>query len=212
MISANDARGFQVLAGFLLLLLSCNQHLITGTTPSALIYNPEMVALGEWWRLVTHPFVHVGWYHLIMDGAAVVTLWYLMSPCSRLMRAVVAACSGVGCLAAVALLSADADLYGFCGLSGVAHGLSIYLGLSWLCRSLSRETLRKERNSRLALVGGLLVLISVTKVMIEVSSGTVLFAEWHAGELGVPLVESHLGGLLGGIMAFLLLAGGGKKC
>jgi len=41
--------------------------------------------------------------------------------------------------------------------------------------------------------------------MIEVISGNVIFSHLHIGDLGIPIVESHLGGVIGGLIAFLTL-------
>jgi len=58
-----------------LILLLLNWPLLHGACNSAMIFLPSPVRQGEWWRLLTHPFVHVTWFHLLLDGAAFFLLY-----------------------------------------------------------------------------------------------------------------------------------------
>jgi len=60
-------RGLWVLA---VLLLLANGHLWGLRYAEWLIFLPDAVAAGEWWRAITHPFVHASWWHLALDGIA----------------------------------------------------------------------------------------------------------------------------------------------
>jgi hypothetical protein len=51
-------------------IILLNLRLFSGTCPVEWIFLPARVASGEWWRVVTHPFVHVSWYHLLLDASA----------------------------------------------------------------------------------------------------------------------------------------------
>jgi membrane associated rhomboid family serine protease len=44
--------------------------MLAGVSPSLFAYFPGAVQQGEWWRVLTHPFVHVSWYHLRLCVAA----------------------------------------------------------------------------------------------------------------------------------------------
>ena len=55
--------------GFVLIVAICNLHLLLGRDPTSLIFDTARVADGQCWRIVTHPFVHVSWYHLLLDSA-----------------------------------------------------------------------------------------------------------------------------------------------
>src|SRR4051812_26494304 len=57
------------------LVILCNAPLLVGACWHSLIFRPDAVHHGEWWRLFTHPFVHVTWYHLLLDGIAFFTLY-----------------------------------------------------------------------------------------------------------------------------------------
>src|SRR6266436_8323897 len=55
---------------FVVLLVLFNAPVLTGSCFTSLIFHSEAVRGGDWWRLLTHPFVHVTWYHLLLDGSA----------------------------------------------------------------------------------------------------------------------------------------------
>src|SRR5262245_57964872 len=58
------------LAGFAVLLVALNWSLFQGVCNTRLMFMPEAARNGEWWRWFTHPFIHVTWWHLLLDGAA----------------------------------------------------------------------------------------------------------------------------------------------
>nr|WP_130391233.1 rhombosortase [Cupriavidus agavae] len=85
---------------------------------------------GEWWRVLTSMWVHLGWKHYLADVAATVGLLLLAGRVARIreMLAVLVIC---GLVAQVALLRMPAvGWYG--GLSGAAHGLALWTALRLL--------------------------------------------------------------------------------
>lgn len=44
---------------------------------SSLRYQRELVQHGQWWRLLTGNFVHLGWMHLLRDLAGLLLIWVL---------------------------------------------------------------------------------------------------------------------------------------
>jgi len=56
-------------------LIFCNIHLLRGAGAPSLLFFPAAFLSGEWWRLFTHPFVHVTWYHLFLDAGAFFLLY-----------------------------------------------------------------------------------------------------------------------------------------
>ena len=60
---------------FTALTLLLNLPLGRGSFSDALRFRPSAVGDGEWWRLLTHPFIHVSWYHLFLDGVAFFILY-----------------------------------------------------------------------------------------------------------------------------------------
>ena len=37
---------------------------ITGRPSEVLVFHPDKVLAGQWWQVITHPFVHISFYHL----------------------------------------------------------------------------------------------------------------------------------------------------
>ena len=190
--------------GFLCIVMVCNLHLFFGTDPTILVFATEKVAGGEWWRVITHLFVHASWYHLLLDGGAVAFLWHEIDLDSLMKKFLVAVASTAGSLLAAIWFSPYIEKFGYCGLSGLAHGLMFFLGLVWLSQSILA---RRQDNAVLGrlVAGSLFVLLSGGKSIVEVVSGSVIFSQLHLGNLGIPIVHAHLGGVLGGFVAFVLL-------
>ena len=183
----------EVLA-FLTLLVFANLHLLGLADPWASTFLPASVLAGEWWRLFTHPFLHVSAYHLALDGAAFLLLYTgLREPCrARRLGYVLAAAVGslvVSLWAAPVIWS-----IGLCGLSGIAHGLMAVTGLEMIV-GLDRRGLR--------LTGWLCLVGAVGKCALEIALGGALIAAWHLGSVGFPVVVCHAGGVLGAFVAWL---------
>jgi len=105
------------------ILAALNLHLVVPGVLPPLHFRADLVAAGEWWRLLTHPFVHVSGWHLFLDGAAFLLLQAGLREPSLLRRLAFAASSAAGALAAAVLLHEETAVLGYCGLSGAAHGL-----------------------------------------------------------------------------------------
>jgi len=182
-------------AGLLVVLLGLNLHLFTGSIPGTFIYSQHEVLAGEWWRIITHPFVHVSWYHLLLDTSAVVILWQMLSSRSPLQRLLAASTCSILSLVFALLFSPYISQTGYCGLSGVAHGLVTLFALS-CCSAPKRDALQSA-------VGLILFLAIAAKSGLEVHHRRVIFTSLHLGELGQPIVHAHLGGVVGGMVSWL---------
>ncbi len=175
---------------FFILLIVSNMHLLQGSFNSSLIFIPSAVLSGEWWRIITYPFVHITWYHLLLDAGAFFLLYRELYNKKILIKiSYVAICSIVSLAAA---LAASPVIYsiGLCGLSGIAHGLMAISGL---------EMMHHKSNFRTGLI---FFIIVVSKSIYETIIGDVFFSFMHLGMCGVPLAASHAGGVLGGIIAY----------
>ena len=144
----------------------------------------------------------MSWYHLLLDCAALLLLWKELRLSSSLQKILVTS----GCAAASLLFSMLGSSligqYGLCGFSGTAHGLTFLLGIKWIAESQEH----RQTDQGLLIFSGLLFIgASAGKSMIEFISGNVIFSNMHIGDLGIPIVESHLGGVIGGLIAFLTL-------
>ena len=92
------------------------------------IYQRDLVAAGEWWRLITGHFVHLEQGHLLLNlaawlllcayaqGAVPVSIWVLSALIS----------SGV---CGVGLYFFNPELHWVVGFSGPLHGIAVMLGL-----------------------------------------------------------------------------------
>jgi hypothetical protein len=81
---------------------------------------------------------------------------------------------------------------GLSGLSGIAHGLMAFSALEMVY--LSRQ--------RMWGWGSLIIVVS--KSLYELASGQVFFDFMHMGLCGSPVAACHAGGVLGGILAFVM--------
>jgi rhomboid family GlyGly-CTERM serine protease len=146
---------------------------------SALLYQRELIGAGEWWRLLTANFVHLGWYHALLNVAGTALLVLLcpepLSPAVWARRVVV-----IGLAMSLALYAFLPSLHWYVGFSGVLHGLFV-LGLgrqAWLRDPVA--------------IAALAFLLG--KVAWEMVTGAPLSDEEAIG--GRVLVESHLYGSL----------------
>ena len=182
------------LVAIALIIALLNLPLLAGKFSTEFIFHPGAVEAGEWWRLFTHPFVHVSWYHLMLDVAAFFLAYVELRerPFSRRVLVVLAA--GGGSLIAALLFSPAVQTLGLCGLSGIAHGLTAVVSLE----NLRRETDRLVRSGAVACF-----IVVVGKCLVEAITGHVVFESWHLGSLGTPVAVCHAGGVLGALSAWL---------
>jgi rhomboid family GlyGly-CTERM serine protease len=174
------------------LIAAANVSLAAGVFPASLIYLPEKVMAGQWWRLATHPFVHVSAYHLLLDGAAFLMLYAQLAERSLAKRIGYLLGIHAAVVAGVTWSLPTVEAVGYCGLSGLAHGL---MAVWCLERMGSGGADRVQRRLAMGVLAGLLV-----KCVYEVTAGHVLFESTHLGYVGVPVVASHLAGVAGAML------------
>lgn len=177
---------------FAILLAIMNAPLLGGTWSAQLAFLPERVMQGQWWRLLTHPFVHVSWYHLLLDGAAFFMLYAELRAWSSSRRLAAFAASAMGSLLA-ALTSPVVFSNGFGGLSGVAHGLMAISAVEMI-----RGGVPWERRAGWCALG-----VVIAKAAFEAATGNVALAFLHFGLMGVPVAACHAGGVIGGLLVSL---------
>ncbi len=150
----------------------------------ALRYDREAITAGEWWRLLSGNFVHLGWWHLFLNEIGVVVL-VLLCP-DRLSWAVwVRRLLLLGIGMSLGLYWMVPSVRWYVGLSGVMHGLFV-LGLGrqvWVQKDL--------------IAAGCLAYL-VGKIAWELASGVPVSDEAAIG--GAVLVESHLYGTLSAVL------------
>jgi rhomboid family GlyGly-CTERM serine protease len=91
---------------------------------ASLRYDRAAVLDGEWWRLFTAHFVHLGWAHCLLNLVGL-ALCVMFASCLRPLRAWAGALTvlplGIGLL----LLLVSPEVANYAGLSGVLYGLFI---------------------------------------------------------------------------------------
>ncbi|MDW3687061.1 rhombosortase [Cupriavidus sp. CV2] len=146
-------------------------------------------AAGQWWRLLTAMWVHLGWQHWLADLLAAAGLFLLIGREARAgaMLAVLLAC-GVAVQLALCRVP-SVGWYG--GLSGALHGLALWGGLRLLHGSGVSRVLG------VALCLGVLV-----KTWLEQSwlAPVVFDAQWGFGVVRI----SHAAGALAGLGLWLV--------
>ena len=175
------------------ILVALNLPLLGGEFSTRFIYHPIPVAAGEWWRLFTHPFVHVSPYHLALDAAAFFLAYIELKQWRLSSRLTLLGSAAAGGLIAALAASPLVATHGLCGLSGIAHGLTAVVSLELLHRSTDRLS---QWTAALCFVG------VVGKSVLEATTGNVLFATWHLGSLGTPIAACHAGGVLGALLCW----------
>jgi len=154
----------------------------------ALRYERLAIEHGEWWRLVTGHFVHLGWQHLALNVMGLALMWALFFPDYRPSHwAVIALASMLAIDLGFYFL--DRDLVWYVGLSGLLHGVMAAGTLAHLRR--------RERDA------WVLVPFLVGKLIWEQYSGAMPYSADSAG--GPVVVDAHLYGALGALLAALFL-------
>jgi len=175
-----------------LLLMIANRTLLAGSANDALVYHPFLVGAGEWWRLISYPWVHLSGYHLLLDAGAFYLLYTGLAekrPGRKLL--ILSACSAGSLL--FGIWRGEAQTLGLAGLSGIDHGLMAF-GALQMVRTAGQ---RKLGLACFSLVMG--------KSVYELATGKAIFLAFHTDFCGTPIAASHAGGALAGIVVFWLL-------
>ncbi|MEM7431687.1 MAG: rhombosortase [Pseudomonadota bacterium] len=151
---------------------------------------------GEYWRLLTGHFAHLGWQHTVLNLLGLAITWKLVDvmgipikPWAWLVIIV------IGVVAVdIGLWWFTPALNWYVGLSGVSHSFLIAAAILAV----------RDRNQ----MGWLLIGILVIKVLYEQFMGPTPWSESSSG--GNVVVDAHLYGVVGGVLAGFILAFAGK--
>jgi len=151
-------------------------------------FDREGIGSGEIWRLVSGHLVHLGWPHFALNAAGLLLVWYLVGTAYNWLEWLL--------VSTLAIVTMDIGLWVFepglawyVGLSGLLHGM-LAAGLVAKLRHPDKETLA-------------LAVLLLGKLVWEQLSGPLPGSESTSG--GSVIVDSHLFGALGGVLAAILL-------
>ena len=185
---------------FLVLTLWLSAPALLGSFSYSMVFEPGAVRNGEWWRLLTHSFVHVTRFHLLLDGAAFFLVYQsLLEP--KLVRRLAYVLTGaVGSLLFSWIAAPNIATSGLCGLSAIAHGLTAVSAIEIMAN--------QSRGSAEWRIGFITLAMVIGKAALEALMGHALFGFLYFGQVGDPIAVSHAGGIVGSLIAMLLLKGG----
>lgn len=151
-------------------------------------YERALVADGEWWRLLTGHITHLGWTHLALNVMGLALMWALFYDDYPLRHWVlILVCSLIAIDTAFFFI--ERDLRWYVGLSGVLHGVMAAGTLAHLQRHEPDVWI--------------LLPFLTTKLIYEQFVGTMPYSLEAAN--GPVVVDAHLYGTLGAVVAVLML-------
>jgi rhomboid family GlyGly-CTERM serine protease len=181
------------IGAWIAVLAAVNLPLLSGKVRMGLLFLPDAVGMGQWWRIITYPLVHLSWYHLLLDAGGFLLLYTCMEENRILAKALYIVGASAGSLLLSLAMDPSISQQGLSGLSGIAHGLMAITAL---------EMLRHKDQRTWGLIS---LSVVVAKSAYELWTGQVLFEFMHMGLCGLPMATSHAGGVMGGLLAFILV-------
>ncbi|MGB5492555.1 MAG: rhombosortase [Woeseiaceae bacterium] len=186
-----DARATVIKAWWLpfsMLLLALVLAFGGEATRVALRFDRPGILEGDWWRLISGHFVHLGGAHFALNAAGLGLVWYLVGKSfngSRWLLIVIACLLGMD----LGFWFLKPEISWYVGLSGLLHGL-LAAGLAEKLRQPETETF-------------ILAALLLGKLAFEQLSGPLPGSEGTAG--GPVVVDAHLFGAVSGALAAILL-------
>jgi len=150
-------------------------------------YDRVWIGQGEGWRFLTGHFTHLSWSHLALNSAGLLLIWFLIGQSYVFLGWIQVTLITVATID-IAFWFLNPELYWYVGMSGLLHGLLV-AGIITRLRTLDIET-------------GVLLLLLIAKISFEQFNGPLPGSEGTSG--GPVVVDAHLYGALGGVLAALL--------
>jgi len=156
----------------------------------ALRYDRVWLGQGELWRMLSGHFSHLSWSQLLLNSAGLLLVWFLVGKTySATSWLLVIVCSLL--TIDMAFWFINPDLYWYVGISGLLHGiLTAAIVGRWRWQPIDPEML-------------VLLVLVVAKISWEQYAGPVSGSEATSG--GLVVVDAHLYGAIGGILAALMI-------
>ena len=149
-------------------------------------YDRLAIEAGQYWRLLSGHFAHLGNSHLLLNLAGLILVWFLVGERAPNWVWATVLVWSIACID-LGFWVLDTQLIWYVGLSGVLHGLLVSGAVAGLARA------RAESLLLLAIVFG--------KLAYEQIAGPLPGSESTSG--GPVVVNAHLYGALAGVVAGL---------
>jgi hypothetical protein len=133
----------------------------------------------------------------LLDGAAFLALYHSLIESSVFRRLLYVFAAGAGGLCVSWATAPGMPTSGLCGISGIAHGLMAVSALEMVGGQPAGSAERR--------IGQISFLLVVVKAAAEALTGRMFFAFLYFGMVGDPVAVSHAGGIIGGLLAMLML-------
>lgn len=171
-----------------ILVLAAVVNVLPATVTDALMYRREAVLDGQFWRLLTAHWVHLDVSHMLINmaglAAVILVLGRFLSAASLLLA------TGLSGLAvALGLLALAPQLHWYVGLSGVVSGI-------WASAAM-RGALNRDW------LGFAAIALLAAKLVWEQVKGAPMSLTAEMSD--AVIVDAHLYGMLGGLLAALLM-------
>jgi rhomboid family GlyGly-CTERM serine protease len=150
-------------------------------------YDRAGIGRGEWWRIVTGHYIHLGWSHLGLNAAGLaIGTWLFGTERSPIEWGIATVLSTLAC--GFGLWWFSPDIQWCVGLSGVLHGLMLVGAVTW---ALNGEP-----------TGWWLSGFWIIKIFWEQFRGEMPWSGSLTG--GTVVTDAHLWGAIGGLLYLAL--------
>jgi len=171
------------------LLLACAAVAALGDEGrEAFRYDRMAIENGEYWRLVTGHFAHLGITHLLLNLAGLVLVWLLVGRYYTRLQWILAVLLSMAAVSG-GFWFIDTYMLWYVGLSGALHGLLLAGAIQGL-KSLPSES-------------AIICVLVVAKLAYEQFAGALPGSESVSG--GHVVVNAHLFGAVGGVVTAAIL-------
>jgi rhomboid family GlyGly-CTERM serine protease len=144
-------------------------------------YDRDLIGSGQYWRLLTGHYVHLGASHFVLNATGLLLVWYLVGNQLSTMRWLIAGGASIVFID-LGFWVFEPNLTWYVGLSGLLHGiLAAGIVASW----------NRDRPT-----ASLLAVLVVGKLAYEQIFGPLPGSEASSG--GSVVVAAHLYGAIGG--------------
>lgn len=158
-------------------------------------YDRNLIANGEFWRIVTSHFTHWSFDHFLWCTITFIALGAICEQCNRRGFVLAIAVSAI-CIPVVSWF-ADPGMMFYRGLSGICSSIFIVGVVLMIKKALADKD---WVNVLLPAVGGILF---IAKTVIEFIGGQAVFV--HADNIFSPVPLAHLvGGIIGFVTVFFI--------